>query len=116
MTTVFLRFPDRATALAALAAADLTGRDPLTAEPILVEHRLGDGTRIDVDVVGGGTGVVLRRAGDDPAAPLEPLPGFHLNLFVHAGPIPDFGSAVVTPAEPSTVFVDAGPIAEGVPS
>ena len=112
--TIYLRFADRAAAMSALRPLGLLAFDPLVdAEtiPSMVER---DGRRVDIDVLGGGSGILWRDTGGvapDPETG-EPLPvmtrieGFHLDILWSDAPPPDFGDAEIRPATPSRVFAD----------
>jgi hypothetical protein len=98
MTPYFLRFPDTATGLAALAAANLL--DPETAFPITASltHAL--------DVIGpiyiGGTWDA--ETGAQLEAPTL-LPGWHVN---YQGELPDgWEEFLVTPEQPARVWAGA---------
>lgn len=121
--TIHLRFPDRAAALTALAPLGLTAPDSETGEADFVTTAYPGVARVDL-VLLGGTGRHHRQIGvetiDDPiAGPIEvpvmvPVPGFHVDLLWSGGAVPDFGEAVITPASPSSGFVDGAAAAVGV--
>ena len=110
--TIYLRFADRAAAMAALRPLDLLTVDPLVGAetiPSMVE-RLGE--RVDIDVLGGGSGILWRDTGavvpdpetGEPLAVMTRVEGFHLDLLWSETTSPDFGDAEVRPATPARVF------------
>lgn len=112
-TTIYLRFDDRAAALAALAPFGLVAVDPDTGEAIFVSTAWPDDTRVDAALVGG-DGIDRRRTVPTPVEDPEDgssegsggdvVPGFHVDLLWSRGPVPDFGAAVIEPVTPSQVF------------
>ncbi|WP_296585754.1 hypothetical protein [Xanthobacter sp.] len=109
MQTIYLRFGDRAAALAALAAGLGYGPaiDPEGGET-WPSTGFAAGTRFDLVFLGeirAPTGETV----DTPFGPspvTAPLPGYHVNVLWWGADAPDFGAAVVTPDMPAGVFAD----------
>ena len=114
-TTIFLRFPDRASAQAAFAlygSGVIEGPDGV---PAWSSYGTYQSCRYDIAIVGA-DGTLFRPTGESveadpefgPVPVLAPLPGFHVNVLWH-GPaelIPDFGAARVYPVTPECVFAE----------
>jgi hypothetical protein len=101
---VSLKFADRAAAVAALAAHGISATDKDGGAIIPTTSHI-DGARVDIDVQGGGTGVVLEPTGGtrrDEALGIDmpemaPCAGFFVNISWGGANPPDFGGAVVAP-------------------
>ncbi|MCL8385937.1 hypothetical protein EJ105_27680, partial [Xanthobacter aminoxidans] len=100
MHTIYLRFGDRAAALAALAAGLGYGPaiDPEGGET-WPSTGFAAGTRYDLVFVGE-IRVLTGATIDTPFGPspvTAPLPGYHVNVLWWGAEPPDFGAAVVKP-------------------
>ncbi|MFG1262369.1 hypothetical protein [Xanthobacter aminoxidans] len=109
MQTIYLRFGDRAAALAALAAVLGYGPalDPEGGET-WPSTGFAAGTRYDL-AFPGEIRVPTGETVDTPFGPspvTAPLPGYHVNVLWWGASAPDFGAAVVTPDTPASVFAD----------
>lgn len=105
VTTIRLRFLTRAEALAALAPFGLVVDDPETGTATFAALAHSGGDRVDLDVLGGGSGRLWQEATTEGGDP-EPRPGFHLNLRWLGSEVPDFGDAVVEPRVFACDFAD----------
>lgn len=112
--TIFLRFADRATAIAALQAAGVTiPVDEAGVAQIPADGWAGD-IYFNLDVVFG-TGVVFKPTGEtatDAMGDVVPVmaqrPGYHINLLWRGDTLPPpIAAAVITP-EPGTPAVTFG--------
>lgn len=121
-TTIYLRFPDRAAALAAVTARGMTVIGA-NGEPTIPSPGYLGGMRFDIIPLGG-DGIYRKQTGTETVEidglgvterpVFEDRPGWHCDLVWHgsAETMPDFGEAVVTPSAAWTYDGDA---AAGLP-
>lgn len=103
MQTIYLRFADRAAALAALAAVLGYGPDLDTeGGETWPSGGLCAGTRYDLVFAGE---IRVPSIWSRPSRRrTTPLQGYHVDVLWWGASPPDFGDAVVTPAAPAGVF------------
>lgn len=119
MITVFLRFADRASAIAAARSIMAAESVPIDEDPdgVPLMGYTDDGTRFDLALVGGdgtyrsqsGTEkMVVDGVGEIDVPVFADQPGFFVNLLWHGSEssLPDFGAARIHPATPRQVFAD----------
>lgn len=101
MIAMSLTFADKPAAIAALAGAGIAAKDPSGNAFIPTVASAPDGSRVDIEVAGGGSGIALAptgstQAGPEGAAPIPvyaPVAGFSLTLNWSGPNPPNFGSA-----------------------
>lgn len=128
MSMINLVYADQASAMTALAALGLSAKDKDGNAILPCTTAASDGSRVDIIVAGGGSGIISKPTGaTQPGPPLpgssqsgppipvyEALPGFHLSVNWSGANPPDFGAAVTTDFD--TAFVAAGaPASEPAP-
>lgn len=117
MITLFLKFPDKASAIsAARSIMTAEGVDQgADSEAMPLMGYAQDGTRFDIDLVGG-DGIYRKRVGShtievEGFGPMEvptfeAQPGFAVNFLWHGTEetLPDFGATRIFPETPPQVF------------